>query len=122
MKDGYVDAYYVDATELHHAQQKIDDTNHKLAMALDVANIVPWNWNLREHKILCDVNRPVELSETGRNVDEDKLSVPDMQYFSKIYKEDKERVLGAYNDLIEGRSDKVREEYRVISQMKPDTK
>ena len=115
MKDGYVDAYYVDATELHHAQQKIDDTNHKLAMALDVANIVPWNWNLREHKILCDVNRPVELSETGRNVDEDKLSVPDMQYFSKIYKEDKERVLGAYNDLIEGRSDKVREEYRVIS-------
>ncbi len=114
-QEGYVDTYYVDATELHRAQQKLDDTNHKLAMALDVANVVPWNWNLREHKILCDVNRPVELSTTGHQVDEEKLSVPDTQYFSKIHKEDKERVLRAYNDLIEGRSDKVCEEYRVIS-------
>lgn len=114
-KEGYVDAYYVDATALHDAQQKLDDTNHKLAMALDVANIVPWNWNLREHKILCDVNRPVELSDIGHPVDEEKLSVPDTQYFSKIHKEDLERVLRAYNDLIEGRSNKVSEEYRVIS-------
>lgn len=70
-KDGYVDAYYVNATELHKAQQKLNDTNHKLAMALDVANIVPWNWNLREHKILCDVNRPVELSDMVNQVDEE---------------------------------------------------
>ncbi len=117
-QDGYVDAYYIDATELHRAQQKLDDTNHKLALALEVANIVPWNWNLREHRILCDVNRPVELSGFGRAVDEEKLSVPDTQYFSKICKEDKERVLQAYNDLIEGRTEKVCEEYRVLSRGK----
>ena len=114
-QEGYIDVYFVDATELHHAQQKLNDTNHKLAMALDVANIVPWNWNLREHKILCDVNRPVELSDIGQPVDEEKLSVPDTQYFSKIHKDDKERIMQAYNDLIEGRSEKVSEEYRVIS-------
>ncbi len=114
-QEGYVDVYYLDATELYHAQQKLDDTNHKLAMALDVANIVPWNWNLREHKILCDVNRPVELSGVGLQLDEEKLSVPDTQYFSKIHKEDRERVERAYNDLIEGHTEKVREEYRVIS-------
>lgn len=117
-KDGYVDAYYADATELNKALQKLDDTNHKLAMALDVANIVPWNWNLREHRILCDVNRPVELSDIGHSIDEEKLSVPDTQYFSKIHEEDKERVMQAYSDLIEGRSEKVCEEYRVISRDK----
>lgn len=117
-KDGYVDAYYVNATELHKAQQKLNDTNHKLAMALDVANIVPWNWNLREHKILCDVNRPVELSDMVNQVDEEKLSVPDTQYFSKIHKKDQQRVMQAYSDLIEGRSEKVSEEYRVISRDK----
>lgn len=114
-QDGYVETYYVDVTELHNAQQKLDDTNHKLAMALDVANIVPWNWNLREHKILCDVNRPVELSDVGRQVDAEKLSVPDTQYFSKIHKGDRKRVERAYNDLIEGHTDKVCEEYRVIT-------
>lgn len=111
----HIDVYCVDATELYHTQQQLYDTNNKLALTLDVANIVPWNWNLREHKILCDVNRPIELSSNGQCVNEEKLSVPDVQYFSKILKEDKERVERAYCDLIEGRTDKVREEYRVVS-------
>lgn len=111
----HVDVFCIDATELYLTQQKLYDTNKKLAMALDVANIVPWNWNLKEHKILCDVNRPIELSDNGQDINEEKLSVPDTQYFSKILKEDKVRVENAYRDLIEGRSSKVREEYRVVT-------
>lgn len=114
----HIDVYCVDATELYHTQQKLYDTNCKLAMALDVANIVPWNWNLQEHTILCDVNRPIELENAGQTVAQEKLSVPDTQYFSKILKEDKERVEQAYRDLIEGRTDKVRQEYRVLSRDK----
>lgn len=110
-----IDIYCVDATELYHTQQKLYDTNNKLAMALDVANIVPWNWNLKEHKILCDVNRPIELSDVGQDISEEKLAVPDAQYFSRILREDKERVEKAYRDLIEGRTNKVREEYRVVA-------
>lgn len=117
-KPGYVDAYYIDATELHNAQQKLDTTNQKLALALEVASIVPWNWDLREHKILCDINRPVELSGIGRTVDEEKLSVPDIQYFAKIHKEDRPWVEQAFRDLIEGRSTKVREEYRIVTRDK----
>lgn len=114
-QEGYVDTYYLDVTELHNAQKKLDDINHKLSLALDVANIIPWNWNLRDHKILCDVNRPVELRDIDQHIDEEKLSVPDAQYFSKIHKEDRERVEKAYNSLIEGHIDKVCEEYRVIT-------
>lgn len=111
----YMDVYCVDATELYRTQQQLYDTNNKLTLALDVANIVPWNWNLQEHKILCDVNRPIELSNGGLSVNEEKLSVPDTQCFSKILKEDKERVERVCRDLIVGRTDKVREEYRVVS-------
>lgn len=118
MQPGHIDAYYVDATELYNTQEKLYDTNRKLSMTLEVANIVPWNWNLREHKILCDINRPIELSDAKQNFDDDKLSVPDTQYFSKILKEDKERVVRAYNDLIEGRTTKVQEEYRIVSRDK----
>ena len=84
-------------------------------MALDVANIVPWKWDLRSKTILCDINRPIELSTNDKDVNEEQLAVPDSQYFSKIFKEDRKRVEKAYDDLIEGRSDKVKEEYRVIN-------
>ena len=110
-----VDIFCLDSTELHKAQQKLSATNKKLAMALDVANIVPWKWDLLNRTILCDINRPIELGVTGRKVDESQLAVPDSEYFSKIFKEDRERVKQAYQDLLEGRTDKVKEEYRVIS-------
>ena len=71
-------------------------------MALDVANIVPWKWDLRSKTILCDINRPIELSTNDKDVNEEQLAVPDSQYFSKIFKEDRKRVEKAYDDLIEG--------------------
>ena len=117
-EDGHgVDIFCVDSTELHHAQKQLGLTNQKLSMALDVANIVPWKWDLQAHTILCDVNRPIELSREETEVDEEQLFVPDWQYFSKIHKEDLEKVKKAYADLIEGRIAKVKEEYRVIDKV-----
>lgn len=117
-EDGHgVDIFCVDSTELHHAQKQLGLTNQKLSMALDVANIVPWKWDLQAHTILCDVNRPIELSREETEVDEEQLFVPDRQYFSKIHKEGLEKVKKAYADLIEGRIAKVKEEYRVIDKV-----
>lgn len=111
----YVHAFCLETTHLHKAQEKLDATNHKLAMALEVANVIPWKWDLIEHTILCDVNKPMELSNYVKEIEEQQLSVPENEYFSKIYKEDLARVRQAYQDLIEGRVEKVREEYRIIT-------
>ncbi|MCD8251499.1 MAG: ATP-binding protein [Phocaeicola dorei] len=113
--DKVVDIFCLDGTELHKAQQKLNATNKKLAMALNIANIVPWKWDLQSKTILCDINRPIELSMGENSVKEEHLAVPDSQYFSKIYKEDRKRVEQAYRDLVDGRIDKVKEEYRVIN-------
>lgn len=113
--DKIVDIFCLNSTELHKAQQKLSATNSKLAMALNIANIVPWKWDLQSRTILCDINRPIELSIGANHVDEEQLAVPDTQYFSKIYKEDRKRVEQAYQDLVAGRIDKVKEEYRVIN-------
>ena len=114
-QENVIDIFCVDSTELHRAQQKLNATNHKLSMALEVADIIPWKWDLLSKTILCDINKPIELSAQGNNVSEEQLAVPDSQYFSKIYKEDRIRVEQAYKDLIEGRLEKVKEEYRVIN-------
>lgn len=113
-----IDIFCLNNTELHKAQQKLSATNSKLAMALDVANIVPWKWDLKSKTILCDINRPIELSTDEQEVEDSQLSVPDSQYFSKIFKEDRERVKQAYRDLIEGRAEKVKEEYRIVNVQK----
>ena len=113
-----IDIFCLNSTELHKAQQKLSATNSKLAMALDVANIGPWKWDLKSKTILCDINRPIELSTDEQEVEDSQLSVPDSQYFSKIFKEDRERVKQAYRDLIEGRAEKVKEEYRIVNVQK----
>ena len=117
-QNNMIDVFCLDSTELHRAQQKLSTINNKLAMSLDVANIVPWKWDLRSKTILCDINKPIELSTQGKEITEEQLAVPDHQYFSKIFKEDRKRVEQAYQNLIEGHSEKVKEEYRIVSTQK----
>lgn len=119
-QDGFIDVFCVDNTELSKAQQMLRSVNHKLSMALDVANIVPWKWDIEKGQILCDVNKPVELSHEITPLNEDKLSVPDYEYFAKICKTDRERVKESYKKLIQGDVAKIKEEYRVI--VKQDNK
>lgn len=113
----FMDLFCLNSTELHHAQSQLRSINHKLSMALEVANIVPWKWNLQAHTILCDVNKPIELSNADEEINEEQLSVADSQYFAKIYKEDLPKVKQAYADLIAGRISKVKEEYRVVNRI-----
>ena len=104
------------APRLHKAQQKLDSINHKLSLALDVANIVPWKCDLNNGTILCDINKPVKTASGEMIVQSDtSLSVGVECYFSKIHKEDRDRIRQAYDDLTAGRTDKVCEEYRVVS-------
>ena len=112
----HIDIFCLDGTALHKVQQKLDLINHKLSLALDVANIVPWKCDLNNRTILCDINKPVKAA-SGEAIlqNEASLSVSDECYFSKIHKEDRDRIRQAYDDLIAGRTDKVCEEYRVIS-------
>ena len=84
-------------------------------MSLDVANLVPWKWNLKEGTIFCDVNHPKEVKSPGSSA-EYSLAVPEDLYFDRIYKEDRERIRKAYQDLIDGKIDRIKEEYRVYQQ------
>ncbi len=114
-KKGFLDVFCVDNTELAQVQQILRSTNHKLSTALDVANITPWKWDLEKHTILCDVNRPIEISGNNSPAEEQQLSVPDSSYFSNICKQDIDRVRNAYQSLIEGKVPRIKEEFRVIS-------
>lgn len=108
-----IDIFGVESTSLQRAQQQLSLTNHKLSMALEVANIVPWKWDIKKQLILCDVNKPVEFASHEATGD-DYFSVPATEYYNKIFKGDRERVRKSYQTLIEGKETKIREEYRVL--------
>ena len=69
---------------------------------------------LGKNTILCDVNRPVEVIQEQGIVSEQHLSVSDTSYFSNICKEDKERIMAAYQRLINGEVSKLKEEFRIV--------
>lgn len=80
LEEDTIDMFCLDSTELHNAQQMLSSTNHKLSLALEIANIIPWKWNLKEHSILCDINRPIIMTAMPGEIKEEQLSVSDEQY------------------------------------------
>lgn len=109
---GYMDLFYVDTTELHKTQQLLRTVNSKLMMSLDVANITPWKWDLEKKAIICDVNKPIELYAEGIR-DEEQLAIPEERYFARIYEEDQERVKLLLQDLLDGKIQTGKIEYRI---------
>ncbi|WP_455640566.1 ATP-binding protein [Parabacteroides sp.] len=107
-----VDLFMSDVTELIKTQQVLRTVNNKLSMSLNVANVIPWKWDLIQDTILCDVNTVVSNGFSGM-FDENQLTVPASQYFARIYKDDRDKIKNAYDVLILGLVDKIKEEYRV---------
>lgn len=111
-EENCVDLFLMDTTELLKTQQLLRTSNYKLSMSLDVANLVPWKWDLMNNMIYCDVNHPEEVKSPDSTA-EYSLTVPEDFYFDRIYKEDRQRIRDAYQELIDGKIDRVKEEYRV---------
>lgn len=95
-------------------QQELRTTNAKLAASLVVADIIPWVWELKNDTIYCDLSSSVTLilAFPAKN---GIITIPADEYFDRIYEEDRRRVRRAFDDLIEGKIDRVKEEYRTLN-------
>ncbi|RHO69424.1 two-component system sensor histidine kinase/response regulator [Parabacteroides sp. AF48-14] len=108
-----VDLFMSDVTEVVKAQQVLRSLNKKLSMSLDVANIVPWKWDLVQQTILCEMNPSGNTGFSGL-FDESKLIAPASEYFAKIYEDDRGKIEEACEALLLGHVDKIKEEYRIL--------
>lgn len=112
-QEGLIDVFCVDNTELVKTQQILRTTNRQLTMALEVADILPWRLDLEKEIIWQDyatAKRPKEWNNMKKN---EPLSISVEQYFDRICPKDIRRIKAAYNNLIENRTVKLREEYRI---------
>lgn len=108
----YADIFCIDRTVLHKMQSQLRNANKKLAMAIDVASITPWHWDLRERTIHCQLDCVMVDEEKEERTSD--VSESEEQFFASIVKEDRERVRKVLDDLVAKRVNKVREEYRML--------
>ncbi len=114
-RKGYMDVFCLDTTELIETQKKLRSVNHKLSLALDVANIVPWKWDLTLKTIYYDAMPPIQSIGTPEASNEELLSIPQELYLQSICKADRPRVEQAYQGLIKGTISKAYGEYRIYT-------
>ncbi|MDH6534863.1 PAS domain-containing sensor histidine kinase [Parabacteroides sp. 52] len=111
---GCMDVFFADTTELYKTQRLLQTVNNKLSMSLDIANITPWKWDLQTQMILCDVNDRLQAI-AGEIKEEKHILMPQEDYLSRIHEEDKKLVAERYKDLITGKVDVVKNEYRIAT-------
>lgn len=111
---GCIDVFCVDNTQLSSTQNMLRSTNHKLAAALDVANITPWKWELDTGVFVCDIDRYLYIMKEEATACEGQITIPVASYFSKIHPDDKHRVERTIKKLLGGEIQKVKEEFRVF--------
>lgn len=116
---GCIDVFCVDNTELSSTQNMLRSTNHKLATALDIANITPWRWDLDADVFVCDIDRYLYIMKEEATACEGEITIPVASYFSRIHPDDKYRVEGTVRKLVGGEVQQVKEEFRVFLQ--PDS-
>ena len=75
--------FFIDITDIHKFQTHLKAMNHKLAMALEAADLLPWRYNLAEGKIIYESKvHPGDNIETAE-VHTHEVSLK--EYFSKIH-------------------------------------
>ena len=109
-----INVFCVDTTELIHTRQSLRTINHKLSMALGIANITPWRWNLVENCIWFDGNRELRSGATSE-MKEDSFAMPVSEIVKGIHKDDLKRVKEAFRDLRDGKKQKVNEKLRALT-------
>lgn len=110
-----VDTFFIDITDIHNFQVHLESTNHKLTMALDAADMMPWRYNVSEGVIIYEVPSEAGNSET------DTRRITIEEYFDMIHSGYRACVKQAFTDLLEGKVKKIRKEY-CLNKTLADTK
>lgn len=116
-KIGVIDVFCVEKTETHKAllqleenHQLLEDMNEKYELVLCVTGLIPWTLS-PEHKIFnCHIYN-------GKDIHHQIIQIPQKDMFANIHPEDIDKVRDAYAALEAGRTEILREEFRIQNWM-----
>lgn len=113
-----IEVFFIDITDIHNFQVHLEAMNHKLEMALEAADMVPWRYNLDKKTIIYDSKANMDkggAEESGNTIREISLD----EYVGMIHPSFRSGVEQAFKDLCEGKVKKIRKEY-CLNEMTPE--
>ena len=93
-------------------------THSKMAMALEVVDLLPWQWDIRTDEITYSSYKPIEQGK--KEVSEMTYATHVNNYLTFVSEEDRERIRQVFKDVRANKVDKIKEEYRLHRPGKPD--
>lgn len=114
VEDGrFMEYFCMDCTELHNTQNALRSMNKKMNMALETTNVSSWKWNLETHIVHCQ--RFVRDSN-GENREHD-IALTEEKMYSFIHHEDYDRIKQEAEELISGKKESLKTEYRTVQHL-----
>lgn len=109
-----VDIFLVDITDIKNFQEHLESTNNKLSLALDAADMLPWQYNISDDKIIYESRKENGVQLHDNNIHEITLN----EYFERIHPSFQVCVKEAFSDLCKGNIKKIRKEYCLNQKVK----
>ena len=114
---GEVDIFGTDTTKRNKMENILRNSRKQLEMTLSVAHIIPWRWDIKTQHIFCESQRMLKHlkfptlrgSKRGMNI------IDSSEYFQRIHREDLARVRQSYQELVDGKANYVKEEFRIVT-------
>lgn len=109
-EEDIIEIFFIDITDIHNFQVHLETMNHKLTMALEAADLVPWRYNLDEEKIVYES----DASQNEGKPDTAERAIREIlfdEYIETIHPSFRTCVQQAFTDLCSGKVKKIRKEY-----------
>lgn len=98
----------LDVTELEKTREQRQILNKKYELVLHAIHLMPWVWDLAEHRIVCNLDYISKEFSVVAN----ELVLTEEEFFSGIVADDRERMQQAVGRLINREIDSFKEEYQ----------
>lgn len=117
---GYVlDLFAFDITSRHEMEEELREDKQKMDLTFALTHVVPFVWNVEQQyinfetslNVLGRVNWPALVASGHESY---RLSVE--EFLQRIHPDDRTHVQELYNNLLQGKVDKVKEEVRIQMQ------
>ncbi len=102
-----MNVYYMEYTEVFEAQQELQSLYHKMALSLEMSNLVSWKWKLDKWTIECDARRSLKTI----NDPVAPVVFSTEAFISRIHPDYRNRVEDRFQDLVDGKIELFSEVY-----------
>ena len=108
--------FAIDVTDKSKAENELREFARKLDITLNVARIIPWRWDLTSGKISCEVQRVLTHADFDTPQAQSQIIniIDEKEYFSHVHPEDIAKVKETYNQLVNGKLQYTKLEYRYL--------